>query len=129
LLPLALLLGACGDADRDELQQWMVSERAQVRPRIQPITELKKFTPQQYTELSAIEPFNLLKLTQALRRDSSGPSNTGLIAPELARRKEALESYPLDAMAMVGSLQSQGKPVALVAVDKLLYQVRVGEYL
>ncbi len=128
LLPL-LLLGACGDAGRDELQQWMASEGVKVRPRIQPISEPKKFTPQQYTELNAVEPFNLLKLTQALRRDSSGPTNTGLIAPELARRKEALEAFPLDAMAMVGSLHSKGKPVALVAVDKLLYQVRVGEHL
>ena len=47
----------------------------------------------------------------------------------MARRKEALESFPLDAMAMVGSLQRGGRPVALVRIDNLLYQVRVGNYL
>ena len=52
-----------------------------------------------------------------------------MIAPELARRKEPLESFPLDAMAMVGSLARQGQPVALVRVDNLLYQVRPGNYL
>lgn len=36
---------------------------------------------------------------------------------------------PLDAMVMVGSLQKQGQPTALVKVDRLLYQVRVGNYL
>ena len=69
------------------------------------------------------------KLTQALRRDSSQPSSSGLIAPELSRRKESLEAFPLDSMAMVGSLSRNGQPVALVSVDKLLYQVRVGNHL
>ena len=64
-----------------------------------------------------------------MRRDSSQPSTSGLIAPELTRRKEALEAFPLDSMAMVGSLNRNGQPVALVSVDKLLYQVRVGNYL
>ena len=31
-----------------------------------------------------------------------------LVAPELARRKEPLEAFPLDAMAMVGSLDKEG---------------------
>jgi len=51
------------------------------------------------------------------------------VAPELARRKEPLESFPLDTMSMVGSLLKQGQPVALVKVDNLLYQVRPGNYL
>ena len=37
------------------------------------------------TEGNAFEPFNMQKLTQALRRDSAQPSTSGLIAPELAR--------------------------------------------
>lgn len=131
-----LLLGAavvglsgCMGSDQEELQRWMAEQRAQVRPTVPPITEPKKFTPQAYTEGAAFEPFNMQKLTQALRRDSAQPSTSGLIAPELARRKEALEVFPLDSMAMVGSLNRNGQPVALISVDKLLYQVRVGNYL
>ena len=56
-------------------------------------------------------------------------ANAGLVAPELARRKEPLESFPLDSMSMVGSLLKVGQPVALVKVDNLLYQVRAGNYL
>ena len=52
-----------------------------------------------------------------------------LNAPELARRKEPLEASPLDTVVMVGSLIKVGQPVALVRVDNLLYQVRVGNYL
>ena len=71
-----------------------------------------------------------MKLTQALRRDSTQlASNAALIAPEMARRKDPLESYPLDVMSMVGSLDKKGTPTALLKVDNLLYQVRVGGYL
>jgi type IV pilus assembly protein PilP len=115
----AVGLSGCIGSEQDELQQWMAEQRAQVRPTVPPITEPKKFTPQAYTEGNAFEPFNMQKLTQALRRDSAQPSTSGLIAPELARRKEAL----------VGSMNRNGQPVALVTVDKLLYQVRVGNYL
>jgi type IV pilus assembly protein PilP len=130
LTAVALLaLTGCYGSEREELQQWMKEQRAQVRPNVPPISEPKKFVPQAYTEGAAFDPFNSVKLTQALRRDSSQPSLSGLIAPELTRRKEALEGYPLDAMAMVGSLARNGQPVALISVDKLLYQVKVGNYL
>ena len=80
--------------------------------------------------MTAIEPFSNQKLTQALRRDSTQTeSNAALIAPELARRKEALEAFPLDAMALVGSLTKANQPVGLVKVDNLLYQVRPGNHL
>jgi type IV pilus assembly protein PilP len=128
-LALAMMgLSAC-DSGQEDLQRWMAEERAQVKPSVPPITAPKKFTPQAYTEASSFEPFNMLKLTQALRRESNQPSTSELIAPELARRKESLEAFPLDSMAMVGSMNRNGQPVALVRVDKLLYKVRVGEYL
>lgn len=129
LCAAALLLSGCWGSEQDDLQQWMVEERAKVRPAVPPISEPKKFTPQAYTEGTSLDPFNSQKLTQALRRDSAQPSSSGLIGPELARRKEALEAMPLDSMAMVGSMNRGGQPVALVMVDKLLYQVRVGNYL
>lgn len=122
-------LSACSDSGREELQRWMATQRAQVKPTVPPISEPKKFTPQAYTEATSFEPFNIQKLTQALRRDSSQPSTSGLIAPELARRKESLEAFPLDSMTMVGSLDRKSQPVALISVDKLLYQVRVGNHL
>jgi type IV pilus assembly protein PilP len=126
----ALLLAACGQSGQEELQDWMNQQRAQIKPRVEPIPEPKKFTPQAYTQESATDPFSNQKLTQALKRESSqSTSNAALVAPELARRKEPLESFPLDSMQMVGSLTKEGLPVALVKVENLLYQVRPGNYL
>jgi type IV pilus assembly protein PilP len=126
----SVLLVACGTSDQQELQAWMTEQRANTRPKVQPIPEPKKFTPQAYTQETSTDPFSNLKLTQALKRESAqSTSNAALVAPELARRKEPLEAYPLDTMKMVGALLKEGLPVALLRVDNLLYQVRPGNYL
>lgn len=130
LVAIALILTGCTGSKEDELRQWMGEQKAQTRPKVSPISEPKQFQPQSYALVTDVDPFSLLKLTQALKRESSqAASNGALIAPELARRKEALEVFPLDAMAMVGSLVKSGQPVALVKVENLLYQVRPGSYL
>ena len=125
-----LLVAGCSSSDEEELKQWMAEQRNQIRSKVDRLPEPTKFTPQAYSQEGAIEPFSNQKLAQALRRDSNQATvNAALIAPELARRKEPLEASPLDSVAMVGSLIKVGKPVALVRVDNLLYQVRVGNYL
>lgn len=129
VLVLLVLVGCNASPDDEALRQWMVEQRAATKPRVTPITEPKRFEPQGYTAETGIEPFNPLKLVQALRRDASSQvTNAALITPELARRKEPLEAYPLDAMVMVGSLNKKGMPTALLKVESLLYQVRVGNY-
>lgn len=130
LLLVALLVAGCADSGQDELQQWMAEQRNQIKPKITPLTEPKRFTPQAYSAEGVIEPFSSQKLTQALRQESSrATANAALIAPELARRREPLEAIPLDNMRMVGSLIKNGQPVALVRIDNLLYQIKVGNYL
>lgn len=125
-----VLVSACGASDQEELQGWMAEQRSQTKPKVQPIPEPKKFIPQNYVNDGETDPFSNQKLTQALKKETAqSPSSGALITPELARRKESLESYPLDSMAMVGSLMKNGQPVALVKVDNLLHQVRLGSYL
>ena len=80
---IAGMLSACVSSGEDDLQQWMANERAQTKPRVMPISEPKKFEPQAYVVASEVDPFNSLKLVQALKRDSSQTgANASLIAPE-----------------------------------------------
>ena len=124
------ILAGCGNSGQEQIRQWLVEERNQTRPRVAPVPAPKQFKPEMYVVGTALDPFNLQKLAQALRHDASqAASNGALVAPELARRKEPLESVPLDSMVMVGSILRQGVPVALVKVDNLLYQVKLGNYL
>jgi type IV pilus assembly protein PilP len=87
------------------------------KARVQPIPEPKKFTPQPYGTGCCDRPVQQSEAgTQALKRESAQVWRTAaLIAPELARRKEALEAYPLDSMAMVGSLIKTGQPWRIAA--------------
>jgi len=133
LIPLGLIafvLVGCGSSKEEDVRAWMVQERNQTKPHVPPIKQPKQFVPEPYANTTAVDPFSNLKLTQALKRDSSqSTTNASLVAPELARRKEALEAFPLDSMALVGSIIKTGQPVALVKVDNLLYQVKLGNYL
>jgi type IV pilus assembly protein PilP len=129
LLPALLmagLLGACS-ADEDELRGWMEQQRREVKPNVTPLQPPKKFDPQPYNTAQAVEPFSTQKLTVALKQEARQPNS--LLAAELNRRKEPLEAYPLDSMSMVGSVNKQGQPFALLRVDNLLYQVKPGDYL
>lgn len=124
------LLTGCGASKEDDVRQWMAEERNRTQPKVAPIPAPKQFRPEPYSNATALEPFSNQKLTQALKRDSSqAAANVALIAPELARRKEPLEAFPLDTMALVGSIIKSGQHVALLKVDNLLYQVRLGGYL
>lgn len=49
--------------------------------------------------------------------------------PNLDRRREPLEAYPLESLKMVGVLMQNKVVHALVQVDKSLYQVKVGNYM
>jgi type IV pilus assembly protein PilP len=128
LILVPVLIG-CGNEKDAQLQQWMVEQKGNLTVKTIPSSTPKKFVPQAYTQQNVIDPFNNQKLLQALRKDSAQSSaNLTLITPELSRRKEILENFPLDSVSMVGVLDKKNTLVALLKVDKLLYQVKVGGY-
>ncbi|OIP17626.1 MAG: pilus assembly protein PilP [Comamonadaceae bacterium CG_4_9_14_3_um_filter_60_33] len=124
------LLTACGSSSQDELSQWMAQQKVQTQPKIKPVSAPKPFKPENYNLFAELDPYNKQKLIMVLSNDANqAAANGALIAPELARRKEPLEEFPLDAMALVGSMVSSKQPVALVKIGPLLYQVKLGDYL
>jgi type IV pilus assembly protein PilP len=123
---LVLNLAACSGSD-DELQAWMEQQRHEVQPSVKPLSPPQKFNPQAYAGMDSAEPFSAQKFTGVLKQEARQPNSA--VAAELNRRKEPLEAFPLDSMAMVGSVNRKGVPFALLKVENLLYQVKVGEYL
>ena len=93
LLAVGVLLAACG-GDQDELQQWMEQQKREVKPNVEPLSAPKKFNPQPYVAMGAVEPFSTQKLTVALKQEARQPNS--LLAAEINRRKEPLEAYPVD---------------------------------
>lgn len=129
-LSALLLLTGCWGEEHGDLRQWVATQKSVTKPRIQPLKEPSVFTPQAYTAASDMDPFNMLKLTQVLSREAAqNTSNMALLLAEQNRRKDDLESYPLDSITMVGSMKKNGQDTALLRVNQLIYQANSGSYL
>jgi type IV pilus assembly protein PilP len=70
-----------------------------------------------------MDPFNPKKIEPEKRQKAGGG-----IQPDLNRRREPLEAYPLETLRMVGTLVQGNRVHALVQADKTLHQVKVGSY-
>lgn len=119
-------LSACS-GEQEELTVWMEQQKREVKPNVQPLVPPRKFDPAPYAGAQAVDPFSTQKLTVALKQEARQPNS--LLASEMNRRKEPLEAFPMDSMSMVGSVTKNNQQYALLRVDNLLYQVKVGDYL
>ena len=125
-----LILVACSGESPADLDAWLVKQKTVAPPALKATPAPSPFVPEPYHQDAAPDPFAVQKLLQVLRRETQQVgSGSGLIAPELRRRKEPLEQYSLDTMAFVGTLKQSGKLVGLVKVDKQLFQVLPGAYM
>jgi type IV pilus assembly protein PilP len=122
----ALLLGGCS-SDTEELQAWMRQQEREIKPSVKPLVPPKKFEPQPYEASAGVEPFSTQKLSVGIRQEAAQPNS--LLTAEMSRRREPLEAFPLDSMAMTGSITRDNTLFALLRVDNLLYRVKVGDYL
>jgi len=124
LLPaaVALVLGGCS-SELEELKSFVRDSEKGLPRRIDPLPAVKPFEPFAYEGFDLPDPFKPRKLTPP--KEGAG----GGIAPDLNRRKEPLEAFPLEQLKMVGTL-SQGKDTyAIVRADKTLYRVKKGNYM
>jgi type IV pilus assembly protein PilP len=120
----ALMLAGCSDSDVREVKDWMAEVRKDTKPSVKPLAAPKDFIPYAYEAREAVDPFSPNKLLAELAR--AAESSTNPKRPDMNRAKEVLETYPLDTMKMVGSLQKGGIIYALLQIDKSVYQVKGG---
>ncbi|WP_076587286.1 pilus assembly protein PilP [Solilutibacter tolerans] len=102
------------------LVEWVAQVRARPAPPLDPIPVIKPFESFQFDGRGFRDPFDV----QAVE------SNSGGMRPDSNRRRQPLESFPLDALDMVGTLGGGRSVVALVmGPDKVTYRVRPGTYI
>ncbi|MGE5616844.1 MAG: pilus assembly protein PilP [Bacillota bacterium] len=123
LVPAALLLlGGCS-SEIDDLKQFVRESDKAVPRRIDPLPAVKPFEPFSYEGFDLPDPFKPRKLSPP--KEGAG----GGVAPDLNRRKEPLEAFPLEQLKMVGTLSQNKETYALVRADKTLYRVKKGNYM
>jgi len=117
-----LVLAGCG-GEMDELKTFVRESEKGLPRRIEPLPPVKPFEPFTYEGFDLPDPFKPRKLSD--RKDGGG----GGIAPDLNRRKEPLEAFPLEQLKMVGTLSQGNDTYALVRAEKTLYRVKKGNYM
>lgn len=121
-LGLGLVLAGCGGESHQDLRAWMQDQGKGVKGKLDPLPQVRPYEPFTYNAFDLPDPFKPRKIEPL-----KGGSN---FAPDLTRRKEPLEAYPLESLQMVGTLQRGHATYALVrTTEKDIYQVKVGNYL
>ena len=122
VLSTIFLLSSCGAGKGDDLDQYMANASNDIRVKIEPIPEVKPYTPVEYNADGALhDPF---KSRKAQSNQSGG------LQPNLSRPKEPLEAYPLESLKYVGILSKAKLKYALLQPpDNVVQEAKIGSYL
>ena len=117
----ALGLSACGGESHQYLRAWMADQGKGARGKLDPLPQIKPYEPFAYNAFDLPDPFKPRKI-----EPTKGASK---LAPDLTRRKEPLEAFPLESLTMVGTLEKNKAVYALVRTpERDVYQIRAGNY-
>jgi type IV pilus assembly protein PilP len=119
-----LSLAGCGSGEFEDLNRFVEESKQGLRGRVEPLPELKQFEPFAYNAFELPDPFKPRKLEAVELVGGGGP------VPDVNRRKEALEAFPLESLKMVGTIERRGVRHALIMTpDGNLYRIKVGNYM
>jgi type IV pilus assembly protein PilP len=124
---LVLLLASCGGEEQQELKQWMRDTAKNLKGKVPPLPAVKPYEPVTYAANELPDPFKLTKIEP--ERGASVAHVVGIKGPDLDRKKEPLEAFPLESLKMVGTLQQDKVTYGLIRADNNLYRVKPGNYL
>ena len=123
-LCLGTMLYGCTDDGMNDLRHFVETAHADRKPQVEPIPEVKTNEVFVYASEDGIDPFGIFNLRP---RGTKTAKNLG---PNLTRRKEPLEDYPLDALKMVGTLMKKNQAwVIIQAPDGTVHRAQIGNHL
>jgi len=121
VMAMFALLTGCSSGVNDELRVYVEQVKARPGGRIEPLPQIRPYESFAYAADIARSPF--------LPDRPNSPSSIAGPKPLKDRNKEYLEQFPLDTLAMVGTLQNQGMTFGLVQTqDGMVHRVTSGNY-
>lgn len=118
-------LTACG-GDMSDLERFIADTKTKHHGKVDPLPEFPPYQTFAYSADTYRDPFKPqtdLSQVAVVEQDNSGPR------PEATRRREPLESYPIDALKMVGLLQQRSQTWGLVRdPEGTIHRVQPGNY-
>jgi len=116
------LLSGCGVASHQDLREWMAEQGKGAKGRLDPLPTIRPYESFAYNAFDLPDPFKPRKIEPN--------KSTSKLQPDVTRRREPLEAFPLESLAMVGTIEKGKALYALVKTpERDIYQVRQGNYL
>lgn len=123
---IAMCLTACGSDDMTDLKDYVKKVKARPKRGIEPLPEIKTVATFVFEPEGLRNPFS--PTTQSEEPDIAKVYSG--ITPNLVRTREELESYTLDSLRMVGTVNIRNNLWALIgAADSTIHRVKPGNYL
>jgi type IV pilus assembly protein PilP len=129
-LLVVVLLSGCGTADHEDLRQWMADSAKDMRGNIPKLPEVLPYEPVPYTVEGQIDPFKASKIEPDAKNRFNGKG--GAFQPDFEARdlrNSLLEKYPIESLKMIGYMNINHHPIAVVQVEDKVKQVKMGDYL
>lgn len=128
IVTLAFLLAGCGNEGFSDLEQYIKEVKDRPKSTIEPLPEIKPVEPFVFKPEGLRDPFKPIGESEEEENAQIAIGNG--IKPDLSRRKEELEAFPLDSLRLVGSVVMNSKLWGLIkASDKTIHRVQVGNHM
>lgn len=119
-----LLMGGCSK-DVNDLYTFIEKEKASNVGSVKPIPQFKPYESFSYTAAELRDPF-----VSTVELDRELGSTVDALHPETNRPRQPLEAFPLDTLAMVGTLEQKENRWALIKdPQNIVHRVKLGNYM
>lgn len=124
---LVLTLAGCAQS-RSELESYIAEVKQRPGRPLPPLPKMQEFETFEYAAHDMRDPFAKIASDQVDQSDAVAAGNG--IRPDRTRRKDELESFPLDGLDMVGTMGSDADIFGLVKdPNGVVHRVKTSNYL
>jgi len=124
-------LGACAGGEHEDLKQWMADNTKDMRGNVPKLPEVKPYEPVPYSMDGILDPFKPNKIEPESRYKQVAGKG-GAFQPDFEAREirnSMLEKYPIESLKMIGYMNVNKRPMAVIQVEDKVKQVKVGDYM
>ncbi|PKO86365.1 MAG: pilus assembly protein PilP [Betaproteobacteria bacterium HGW-Betaproteobacteria-12] len=109
----------------------MADNSANLKGNVPPLPQVTPYEPVPYDVEGTLDPFKAAKIEpESKYKQAAGKG--GAFQPDFEARElrnSLLEKYPVESLKMIGYLNVNNRPLAVIQVDDKVKQIKVGDYI